>query len=762
MAKSLLIVESPSKAKKIAPMLGDGWMVAASVGHIRDLPVRGETGKETGFVPNAPGVRVETYELVYEISPEKKDIVKKLREKISFAGAIYLATDPDREGEAIAWHLAQVLKLRSAKRVTFHEITKPAILHAIANPRAIDQNLVQAQEARRALDRLFGYRVSSSLRRVTQQKLTAGRVQTVAVLLIVDREREIANFVPQTHFGVILHFSDDGKAWTAEWNCTNFLPAKHEEKLWLDEAVATQIAEVRHVQVKKCQNTIARKAPPAPFTTATLQQAAANALFLDVERTMSLAQSLFTKGFITYHRTDSPNLSNEAIDTIRRWATEQQLPLPEKPRRFAAKTQAQEAHEAIRPTRIALADATTASDTPATTAEQALYGLIRSRAIASQLADAVYDVRTALLESRDAVHQGKHAQFVARGSTLTTPGFKAFLADDQAEEKEDPIPKNPVPNLPHGAAKVALDGTVEKRTTKAPPRYKEYSLVKALEHHGIGRPSTYASIISLIVKREYVIKGKEKNFHPTPLGEALVDTCRGRFSFVDIAYTRNMEHGLDLIAQGKYVYIDLLKSANAELDQELLAFQKSAPKSISASGKTIDGPLCSVCSQGTLLLKSRVPKGKRKVQPYWLCNQYPHCRAAFDDVKGKPAATPWAARTTLDDPNAIRCPSCTTSALMRRAGRRPGEFWWGCTGYPKCSATFPDHAGQPNFEAAAAKAAAHEDAHPCKHCSAGKMLLRNGKTGQFFGCSCYPKCKATEELLAPVTTSARTGAIPKR
>jgi len=359
----LLIVESPSKTKKIRSILGAGWEVQACFGHVRDLPER------------EMGLAAPDYKPQYVILERAAPHIKKLKALAQSAEGVYLATDPDREGEAIAWHLSVALRLKNPQRVTFQEITEKAVRAAAQAPRKLDLQRVAAQEARRALDRLVGYRVSPLLCRRMDAKLSAGRVQSPALRLVVDREREIENFKPLRHFGVSLFFDGPAGDWWAHWL---FKPLLAEgEEHWTDEAFAKKVAEVRQVRVLGCKDTERRAEPPAPFTTSTLQQAASAKLNMNPKKTMDVAQALFEQGLITYMRTDSPNLSEEAMAEIRAYCESQQWPLAPQPRVWQAKVSAQEAHEAIRPTHVQQRQAGGSAD------ERALYQLIWERAVAS-------------------------------------------------------------------------------------------------------------------------------------------------------------------------------------------------------------------------------------------------------------------------------------------------------------------------------------------------------------------------------------------
>ncbi len=543
----LLIVESPGKVKKVQSILGSGWKVAASVGHVRDLPVR------------ELGVSMPDFKPDYTPTDRGKDVLKRLAALVKGADAVYLATDPDREGEAIAWHLADALKLKKPLRVTFDSITKTAIEEAIKKPRSLDMSLVSAQEARRVLDRLCGYTVSGPLSKAAAERLSAGRVQSPALRLVVERERVIRDFVSTTHYGAELVFDD----WKASWLTKPWLPNGTE--YLTDKALAEKAAGLRSLTVESCQESESRSAPPAPFTTSTLQQAASNALKSSPKDTMALAQRLYESGSITYMRTDSPNLSDEAVKEIQAYAKAKNLPLADKPRVWKSKDGAQEAHEAIRCTHIEVEDA------GETEAEKALYRLIRTRALASQLADAVFAVRTVRLS---APMDGKVAEFEARGRTMTDPGWKVVLFEDETADDTEAEPANPVPPLAVGESITALDGRLLTKKTKPPTRFSEASLVKELENRGIGRPATFASIVETILRREYV-RIEKRQLVPTPLGEKAIALLAGVFSFTDYDFTKDMESYLDAIAGGKAKYRDVLTKAHERLQQELSTFTKA-------------------------------------------------------------------------------------------------------------------------------------------------------------------------------------------
>lgn len=595
MCAKLLILESPGKVKKVQEILGPGWKVAASVGHVRDLPV-----KEMGVA--APDFKPE-----YIPTDRGKEVLSRLAGLVKNAEAVYLATDPDREGEAIAWHLQDSLKLKDARRVTYAEITEKAIKAALDAPRSIDMALVAAQEGRRVLDRFCGYMVSGPLSNVAGEKLSAGRVQSPAVRLVVEREREIQDFRSTTHYGAELTFENvdnitDG--WKAAWEVSPWL--ENGQEYLLDKSLAEKAAALRSLEVLDCKDSESRSAPPAPFTTSSLQQAASNALKFTPKQTMQLAQKLYEGGHITYMRTDSPNLSQDAVDVIRAFCEGQGWPLVEKPRTWKSKEGAQEAHEAIRPTHVETEDAGETAN------EKALYRLIRLRSLASQLEDAVYAVRVLQLATD---LDGKQALFEAKGRTLLSQGWKILTADDAATEDSEEMaePENPVPVMKPGTRGTALTGTVLTKKTKPAARFTEASLVRELEKRGIGRPSTYAAILDTIMARSYV-KTEKRFLVPTPLGITVVDGLCGNFSFVEFEFTRTMEQALDDIAAGKADYRAVISEAHSRLEQELQAFTK-------ATGKT-----CPKCSKPMVHRVKKPGKDGKGGYDFWGCTGWPECK----------------------------------------------------------------------------------------------------------------------------------------
>ncbi|MDR1166742.1 MAG: type I DNA topoisomerase [Deltaproteobacteria bacterium] len=691
---NLLIVESPGKIPKIRSFLPEGWSVAASVGHVRDLPLR-----EMGVYPPDFAPR-------YEATERGQRTLADLATLAAKASEIYLATDPDREGEAIAWHLSESLSLKNPQRVAYAEITAKAIQEAIASPRPLNMNLVRAQEGRRVLDRLFGYLVSPALNTVSGQNLSAGRVQSPALRLVVERERAIRAFAPTTHYGVIFYFNGkkgQAKTWRASWNPKNFL-APGQDRL-TDRALAQRAAALQSLTVSHYEEGEERQNPPPPFITSTLQQAASNALKMDPQRTMEVAQRLYESGHITYMRTDSPNLSDEAVAAIRALAAQRDWPLPEAPRTFKGKELAQEAHEAIRPTHFEDEERGDTRD------EKALYRLIRLRAIASQLAAAVYHVvRASLVGPLD----GKEATFEAKGRRLDFPGFKALLPADQAqadqEKDRDPDANNPIPLLSQGDAWVPADRETKTRKTTPPARYTQASLIRELENKGIGRPSTYAAILANVFAREYIAANEKRLLRATETGEKLIGYLSGNFSFLEYDFTRALEANLDRIALGQDEYLPVVREANAKLATEIKRFfQKSSVASA-------DCPQCG----SALHHFHKAPADGDKGYNYWKCPN-PTCSSLFNDLKGAP--DPSSRRASFL--SAIACPRC--GAFLRHLVRPSGPGgagydYWRCS-KDSCMTTFNDSDGQPDL--AHPNDPAPESQRSCPACGAAiRRLVR--------------------------------------
>ncbi|HET9239187.1 MAG TPA: type I DNA topoisomerase [Oligoflexus sp.] len=653
----LMVVESPNKIKKLESILGSDWKVMASVGHIRDLP------------RNDLGIDRHNFKLNYEFIPPAsiqgrtfpggEERVNRIRKELRNAEMVYLATDPDREGEAIAWHLKEALGLTESKylRITFDEITHGAVHGALAKPRKLDYELVHAQEARRALDRIYGYLVSPMVSDMLGMSLSAGRVQSPAVRLVVDQEKRIKSFKKTIHFGAVVVF--DGEAWKAEWNTKPFIA---EEKPYvLDEALATRAAACRHFRVIDSGNGQMKEPPPSPFSTSLLLQAASVSLKLDPEVTSRLAQRLFEQGAITYIRTDSVNFSEDAVREIRVFAQSQGWLLPEKPRRFKAKEDAQEAHEAIRPTHIEVREAGEDDQ------QRALYRLIWQRSVASQLADAKYQVNTVTLEATEGTET---FEFKARGRKLIEPGWLVLTARDAVKDRSesDSEDNGQVPLLSIGSAKQADSGRLLRKETRPPPRFTKASLIAKLEVEGIGRPATYSSIMQNIMGKGYLLEVK-RLLEPTETGVLLVDQLvNAGFAFMDFAFTRNLEEKLDVIASGKCSYINVVEPSFKQLQADMQA--------LGSRGAVKPRFPCPKCQSG---LRRYSPAGK---SPFWCCTKV-ECKTFMDDADNRPV-----------ERKNFACHKCGTG-LMRRYKRKTGKgYLWACS-TEGCKHFMDDDNGQP-------------------------------------------------------------------
>jgi DNA topoisomerase-1 len=581
MSKNLVIVESPAKAKTIEGYLGKDFTVKSSYGHVRDL------------VKSGMGVKVdENFEPVYEVSPDKEQVINELRRLAKKADEVWLATDEDREGEAISWHLCEALGLneKTTKRIVFHEITKKAITKAIENPRLIDRNLVDAQQARRILDRLVGFELSPILWKKVRPQLSAGRVQSVAVRLIVEREREVDQFKITSAYRVVATFDIKGKSFKAE------LPKKfatyEEAEAFLKSCIGAGFS-VKNLEVKP-----GKRSPAAPFTTSTLQQEAARKLGYSVSQTMVLAQKLYESGKITYMRTDSVNLSNDALDMAQRVITQNYGPEYYERRQYKTKqASAQEAHEAIRPTDMAI------ESVDGESREQRLYNLIWKRAVASQMAEARLEKTVVTVESNKAKEN-----FVATGEVIKFDGFlKVYMESTDDEESDDQA--GLLPPMAIGDALKLVEASATERYTHPPSRFTEAALVKKLEELGIGRPSTYAPTISTVQKRGYVVKeermGKERSYHvitlkdeklhpevkteitgadknklfPTDIGMLVNDFLVQYFKdILDFNFTAFVEKEFDDIANGELKWQKMLKEFYLPFHKNVKSTEKDSER----------------------------------------------------------------------------------------------------------------------------------------------------------------------------------------
>ncbi len=704
----LLIVESPGKVRKIQEILGQDYRVMASGGHVRDLPEK------------ALGLDLNKFQPAYTLTPQGRKNIPHLKEATGKASAIYLATDPDREGEAIAWHLTEALNLKEPWRVTFTEISEKAVLAALSAPRRTDMNLVHAQEGRRVLDRL-AWLLTGPVSDAGGVNLSTGRVQAPALRLVVEREAAIRNFRFVTHFGVELTFESPGNimpGWRAQWNTKNWLEEGQDN--FLDKPTAERIAALKSFSVTGYEVAEARQAPPAPFITSSLQKVASIALKFNPKKTMELAQELYQAGHITYMRTDSPNLSEEAIAEIRSLASQNDWPVPAKPRTWKSKAGAQMAHEAIRPTHFEVDEAGANED------EKALYRLIRLRALASQLEDALYATTKAGLEAE---LDGKKVLFEARNRRLRSSGWRALLAGGQVEvqeEEEAEEPDNPIPALQEGNQVTACSGQVLTKKTSPPARYTEAGLVQEMEKKGFGRPATYAAIVDKILKKGYVALEK-RQLAPTPLGIKLIEVMTGHFGFLDYKFTCDLESRLDEIATGRSQYLEVVRDLYQTLDKEIQDFTQNSAKT------------CPDCGRR---LKHRFKKATEKEKGYdfWGCSGYEEgaCQASFANENGQPGA-----RLEKKAPLALsehKCRECGQPLIhMLKAGDK-GYNYWKCSGGPDCTARYLDDGGRPGE-----KKTVLLSEFLCPKCRKSLVLRRGtGKDGRdFFGCSGYPKCKAS-------------------
>lgn len=663
---TLIIVESPSKGKIIEEYLGSGYRVAASVGHIRDLP-------ETGMGVHAPDFKPE-----YEYTDKGKEVVARLKRlQAECTDGVILATDLDREGEAIAWHLKQVLGLKDERRITYNEITPAALKKALAAPRAIDVKAVAAQEARRVADRLIGYMVSPVIAETMGDKTAStGRVQSVAVRLVDDREKEIAGHSSLNHYSAELSFGN----WKASWDTKPLLDG---QKHWTDKQFAELVAAVRSVKVMSCNDSETTSSPPAPFDTTTLQQAGSNALGFDPQQTMAIAQKLYEQGAITYMRTDSTMLSDDALDEIFAYGKENDLPIVAQARTWKQADDAQGAHEAIRPSHIA---ATTAGENEN---ERKLYNLIWMRTVGCQLQDARFAVRVARLEATSAV-DGKTIEFEGRGKKLIYKGWKELTPFDSSEDPEDEASledqdsDNPVPKLTIGDFLDADTGNVVETKTKARPRYTEASLIKDMKRLGIGRPATYGAVMKTIVDdRNYVERfGKKKQLKMAFRGVRLMNVLRDNFQFLNYDFTKILEEQLEGIATGKANYKTLLAAVHKRLQTELAAFKAKVP---------VEFP-CPKCSRGLILN----PAKNKKSSPWWGCSGYEAdnsgCDYMAEDVDGKPGKPSGPVLTEF------MCTGCGKPLVHRVKAGEGGWSFFGCSGHKEgCVLTFPDKDGEPDL-----------------------------------------------------------------
>ena len=677
----LVIVESPAKAKTIEKYLGKDFHVRASVGHIRDLPKSNKDAVdvECGFVPH------------YQIVKEKQKVIDELQVAAKDADEVILATDPDREGEAIAWHLAETIGLKKPKRIVFHEITEHAVLEALANPRAIDEQLVRAQEARRVLDRLFGYDLSGLIWKKVRYGLSAGRVQSPALRILMEREREIRAFIPEKFWVVSANVK-------TKKNDEFTVICVEEPRTEKEAERILNAAQEKQWSVISVEETEAKRTPRPPFTTSTLQQTASTRFGFSPSRTMQIAQKLYEAGHISYMRTDSTNLGKDAQANLLSVAKSEFGDTYVEARVYKTKSKsAQEAHEAIRPTDAKKQSAGTTEE------QKKLYALIRGRALASQMADAKM-LRTKILANVDGSLTSVIPNFAANGSRVTFDGWLAADPDARGEDVELPkvIATDPLK---------LVSASVEGKETQPPARYSEAGLVKELEKRGIGRPSTYASIIRTLETRGYVDK-QGRTLIPTATGDVVSSFIEENFGdYISDTFTAEMEDELDQIAEGKREYEKTLRDFYTPFKKAVKGKEK-IPK-ITSMGDAPAEFLCPICGGP---MEYKLSKNGR----FMSCKNFPKCLGARKE-DGSEIAPPKEIGEA--------CPECKDGKLIEREGRF-GRFI-ACSNYPKCKFVKQDPA-----EAERTKTGV-----TCPTCGKGEMVERRGKFGIFFSCSNYPDCK---------------------
>jgi len=709
MPKSLLIVESPTKAKTLGRYLGKDFIVKASVGHIKDLP------------KNKLGIDLEKeFSPEYQVIRGKRKIINELNEAAATAEAIYLGPDPDREGEAIAWHIAEELKVKGKPvyRVLFYELTQKAIQAALANPKELNKSLFEAQQARRTLDRLVGYLISPILWEKVKRGLSAGRVQSVALRLICKREAEIRAFDSEEYWTIDANLIPTAlqekdtpqKSFSAQlWRCRKkkCKISSAEESDHLVQALKPAAYEVSKIERKKRH----RYSSP-PFITSTLQQEAARKLRFSAKQTMSVAQKLYeglemgtegAVGLITYMRTDSTRISQDAVQAVRGYisTTWDKEYLPAKPVVYKAKASAQDAHEAIRPSDV---NRTPKAVAPFLTKEQLnLYTLIWKRFVASQMAPADIAQTTVDITA---------GEYILRtvGSVIEFPGFMVLYVESQENEEPGEEGEGWLPELSEGQPLSLLEIIPKQHFTQPPPRFSEASLIKELEEQGIGRPSTYATILSTIVEREYVLLQKQR-LYPTELGWIINSLLEENFpTVVDVEFTAKMERSLDEIEQGRQAYLELMTQFYGQFASVLESAQANM-----LNLKSAGWPTDLQCPQCQRPLHIRLSRNG----PFVACSGYPGCTFTSDyerDEKGivKLVTVPSTGET---------CDKCGRPMVLKRG--RFGTFL-ACSGYPECKSTRSPSMGVPC---------------PREGCD-GELVERVGKKGRrFYGCNRYPECK---------------------
>jgi DNA topoisomerase-1 len=710
MAKNLVIVESPAKAKTINKFIGRDYIVKASVGHVRDLP------------KSELGVNEKTFEPTYEVLEGKEKVVAELKAAAKKADHVFIASDPDREGEAIGWHVMNLLGGESTKvrRILFHEITKNAVKKAIEHPTTIDMNKVNAQQARRVLDRLVGYKLSPLLWDKVRRGLSAGRVQSVAMKIIVDREEAIKAFVPQEYW-----------TFAAKLEANN--PPPFVAKLSKIDGKKAEVAneqQAREIEsglkngafvVASVARRERKQSAAPPFITSTLQRTAYNRFKYPVKRTMSIAQKLYEgkelgdfgfAGLITYMRTDSVRISDDALGEVRQYIAAKYGNdiLPETPNVYRVKksAQAQEAHEAVRPTSLELEPEKVKNFL--THEEYNIYKLVWDRFVASQMKPALFDVTDVDIQN------GPHT-LRASGQVQKFAGFLAVFQEEAEEDDEDkPEDERDLPLLSEGDKLNLLDLETKQNFTQPPPRFTEATLVKELEENGIGRPSTYGQILTTIQARDYTYKHDGK-FHPTQLGMLVTRLLKQSFGdIIDETYTARLEEELDEIEEGKLEWTDALREFAGKFNKDLKRAEKEMTQ-VKGEGIATD-EICENCGAPMVIKFGRFGE-------FLACSNYPECKTTKEIAKGDAAEAG-------DD--TIICEKCGKPMTLKRS--RFGQFF-ACTGYPDCRNTKDPRlmkAGLPT-----------EPQPPCEICGK-EMVMKSGRYGPFYSCSGYPDCRNIRKI----------------
>lgn len=727
MLKNLVIVESPAKAKTISRFLGKDYTVLASMGHVRDLP-KSQMGidVEGDFTPS------------YSVSVDKKKVIKQLKDELKKADVLWIATDEDREGEAIGWHLLEALKKeRSGKtvhRIAFHEITETAIKDSLKHPRDINLDVVDAQQARRVLDRLVGYELSPLLWKKIRYGLSAGRVQSVAVRLVVDREREILAFKPEEYWKVIGDFEKDDKKMKKEDRGFAAELQKHKGKKFeindgkTAEKVLSDLKGADY-KVSSVEKKDVKRNPSPPFITSTLQQEASRKLGFSVKKTMVVAQQLYegvdvgegSTGLITYMRTDSVNLSDLALSDAKKLIEKdygKEYALKE-PRKFKGKKNAQEAHEAIRPVDISLRPESVKKHLEKD--QFRLYELIWKRTVACQMEQAVL---AKVSVDIDAEKSGKSLAYTFRatGQTVRFPGFMEVYMEGKDNEEDEDSSKDGdgekfLPELSEGEILNLNKLNSTQHFTKAPPRYTEASLVKKLESEGIGRPSTYAPTIHTIITRQYIEK-EAKTLKPTDLAMVVTDMLVEHFNdIVDYKFTAEMEEKLDDVEEGKLEWVPMIKEFYGPFHSTILEKDKSIKKEDIVNEESDE--ICDKCGSKMVIKLGRFGR-------FLSCTNYPECKNAKPlDGDDKPAEDDPAMKELREKFKDKKCDKC--GELMEVKTGRFGPFL-GCSNYPECK----------NITSIVVFSGVH-----CPNCETGQLVERRTRKGGrvFWGCNQFPKCK---------------------